>query len=204
MPKLTDETRDRRRTQILDAARTAVHRHGLEAVTIQVIIAESGLSTGTVYKYFRGKDDILRAAVLSSMDDLLQELQPVLDRSPTPAPERLVAELIEQITTFSSSGAVDLIELAVHGWSQAQTTKELKDGVSVAYSAFRSQLADVCRRWQDEGIVPGSAKPAQVAELLLSVVLGYVAQKALTGQGDAEAHAGGLGALLRPGSSTQA
>lgn len=204
MPKLTDETRARRRTQILDAARTAVHRHGLEAVTIQVIIAESGLSTGTVYKYFRGKDDILRAAVLSSMDDLLQVLQPVLDRSPTLAPERLVAELIEQISAFSSRGAVDLTELAVHGWSQAQTTKELKDGVSAAYSAFRSQLADVCCRWQDEGIVPGSAEPAQVAELLLSVVLGYVAQKALTGQGDAEAHASGLGALLGPGSRTQA
>lgn len=163
---------------------------------MEVIIAESGLSTGTVYKYFRGKDDILRAAVLTSMDDLLQVLQPVLDRTPTPTPERLVAELIQQITTFSSSGAVDLTELAVHGWSQAQTTKELKDGVNAAYSAFRSQLAAVCRRWQSEETVPGTADPEQVAELLLSVVLGYVAQKALTGRGDAESHAAGLSALL--------
>src|SRR6185436_10562931 len=202
MPKLTNESRARRRTQILDAARTAVHRHGLEAVTMEVIIAETGLSTGTVYKYFRGKEEILRAAVLSSLDELLQVLQPVLDRSPTPAPERLIAELIQQISSFSSSGAVDLTELAVHGWSQAQTTKELKDGVSAAYSAFRSQLADVCRRWQEEGTVPDSADPAEVAELLLSVVLGYVAQKALTGQGNADSHAGGLRALL--GTSTPA
>jgi AcrR family transcriptional regulator len=199
MSTLTDENRARRRTQILDAARTALHRHGLEAVTMEVIIAESGLSTGTVYKYFRGKDDILRAAVLSSMDDLLQVLQPVLDRSPTPAPERLVAELIQQISAFSSSGAVDLTELAVHGWSQAQTTKDLKADVSAAYSAFRSRLADVCGRWQDEGTVRRSVEPAEVAELLLSVVLGYVAQKALTGQGSAESHAGGLRALLGRG-----
>lgn len=171
---------------------------------MEVIIAESGLSTGAVYKYFRGKDEILRAAVLSSLDELLQVLQPVLDRRPTPTPERLVAELIEQISAFSSSGAVDLTELAVHGWSQAQTTKELKDGVSAAYSAFRTQLADVCRRWQDEGTVPGSAEPAEVAELLLSVVLGYVAQKALTGQGNAESHAGGLSALLGEGTTTPA
>jgi AcrR family transcriptional regulator len=196
MPKLTDESRARRRTQILDAARKAVHRHGLEAVTMEVIIAESGLSTGTVYKYFRGKDDILHAAVLSSLDELLQVLQPVLDRSPTPAPERLIAELIQQISAFSSSGAVDLTELAVHGWSQAQSTRELKEGVGAAYSAFRSQLADVCRRWQEEGTVQDSAEPAEVAELLLSVVLGYVAQKALTGQGNAESHASGFSALL--------
>jgi TetR/AcrR family transcriptional regulator, transcriptional repressor of aconitase len=196
VPKLTDESRARRRSQILDAARTAVHRHGLEAVTMEVIIGESGLSTGTVYKYFRGKDDILRAAVLSSLDELVKVLQPVLVRSPTPAPERLVAELIQQISAFSSNGAVDLTELAVHGWSQAQTTKELKDGVSAAYGAFRSQLAVVCRRWQHEGTVPRSAEPAEVAELLLSVVLGYVAQKALTGQGDAESHARGLSALV--------
>jgi TetR/AcrR family transcriptional regulator, transcriptional repressor of aconitase len=196
MPKLTDESRARRRTQILDAARKAVHRHGLEAVTIQVIIAESGLSTGTVYKYFRGKDDILRAAVMSSLDDLLQVLQPVLDRRPTPTPVGLVAELIQQISAFSSSGAVDLTELAVHGWSQAQTTPELKGGVGAAYSAFRSQLEDVCRRWQEDGTVDGSAVPAEVAELLLSVVLGYVAQKALTGQGSGQSHAGGLSALV--------
>lgn len=171
---------------------------------MEVIIAESGLSTGTVYKYFGGKDDILRAAVLSSLDELLQVLQPVLDRSPTPAPERLIAGLIQQISSFSSGGAVDLTELAVHGWSQAQTTKELKDGVNAAYSAFRCQLADVCRRWQDEGTVPRSAEPAEVAELLLSVVLGYVAQKALTGQGNAESHAGGLSALLGAGSTAPA
>ena len=163
---------------------------------MEVIIAESGLSTGTVYKYFRGKDDILHAAVLSSLDELLQVLQPVLDRSPTPAPERLIAELIQQISAFSSSGAVDLTELAVHGWSQAQSTRELKEGVGAAYSAFRSQLADVCRRWQEEGTVQDSAEPAEVAELLLSVVLGYVAQKALTGQGNAESHASGFSALL--------
>lgn len=166
---------------------------------MEVIVAESGLSTGTVYKYFRGKDDILHAAVLSSLDELLQVLQPVLDRTPTPSPQSLVSELIQQISAFSASGAVDLTELAVHGWSQAQTTKELKDGVSAAYSAFRSQLADVCRRWQEEGTVQDSAQPEQVAELLLSVVLGYVAQKALTGRGDAESHAGGLRALLGTG-----
>lgn len=204
MPKLTNESRARRRTQILDAARTAVHRHGLEAVTMEVIIAESGLSTGTVYKYFRGKDDILHAAVLSSLDELLQVLQPVLDRSPTPAPERLIAELIQQISAFSSSGAVDLTELALHGWSQAQTTRELKESVRVAYSAFRTQLADVCRRWQDDGTVVRSAEPAEVAELLLSVVLGYVAQKALTGQGNAESHASGLSALIGTASTSPA
>jgi TetR/AcrR family transcriptional regulator, transcriptional repressor of aconitase len=203
MLKLTDESRARRRTQILDAARTAVHRHGLEAVTMEVIVAGSGLSTGTVYKYFRGKDDILQAAVLSSLDELLQVLQPVLDRTPTPSPQRLVSELIQQISAFSASGAVDLTELAVHGWSQAQTTMELKEGVGAAYSAFRSQLADVCRRWQQEGTVRDSAEPEQVSELLLSVVLGYVAQKALTGRGDAESHASGLSALLGTGLTSE-
>jgi TetR/AcrR family transcriptional regulator, transcriptional repressor of aconitase len=196
MPKLTAESRAKRRTQILDAARTAVHRHGLEAVTMEVIIAESGLSTGTVYKYFRGKDDLLRAAVMASMDDLLRVLQPVLDGTPTPPPQRLVAELIKQISAFSSRGAVDLTELSVHGWSQAQTSPDLKDGVSAAYSAFRGRLAEVCGRWQDEGLVRKSARPAEVAELLLSVVLGYVAQRALTGQGSAESHSEGLAALL--------
>ena len=63
MPKITEERRDARREQIIEAARACVQEHGLEAVSMEMIIAKSGLSTGAVYRYFAGKDEIMTAAV---------------------------------------------------------------------------------------------------------------------------------------------
>src|SRR4028119_987920 len=70
MPKVSEQHRAAQRQRILDAARTCIDRSGLQAVTMQGIIAASGMSTGSVYGYFRGKDDIVVAAVAASLEDL--------------------------------------------------------------------------------------------------------------------------------------
>ena len=63
MPRITEERREARREQILEAARACLQEHGLEAVSMEMIIARSGLSTGAVYGYFKGKDEIINAVV---------------------------------------------------------------------------------------------------------------------------------------------
>jgi AcrR family transcriptional regulator len=60
MPKVTDEHRDRRRRQILDAAVACFDRRGLHATTDE-IVAEAGLSAGAIYRYFDSKDAIIEA-----------------------------------------------------------------------------------------------------------------------------------------------
>jgi AcrR family transcriptional regulator len=61
MPRVTDEHRERRRRQILDAALACFDRRGLHATTTDDIVAEAGLSTGTIYRYFDSKDAIIEA-----------------------------------------------------------------------------------------------------------------------------------------------
>src|ERR1700733_13112342 len=63
MPRITEERREARREQILEAARSCLQEHGLEAVSMEMIIARSGLSTGAVYGYFKGKDEIIKPGV---------------------------------------------------------------------------------------------------------------------------------------------
>ena len=61
MPKVTDEHRDRRRRQILDAAVACFDRRGLHATTTDEIVADAGLSAGAIYRYFDSKDAIIEA-----------------------------------------------------------------------------------------------------------------------------------------------
>jgi AcrR family transcriptional regulator len=64
-----------------------VLEHGLEAVFMAMIIARSGLSTGGVYRYFSGKDEIMSAAVAARTAGLAQVLAPILT-NPTRRPCR--------------------------------------------------------------------------------------------------------------------
>ncbi|HEY0718123.1 MAG TPA: helix-turn-helix domain-containing protein, partial [Streptosporangiaceae bacterium] len=54
MPKVTQQYRDARRDQILSAARRCFLRDGFHVTSMQDLFAESGLSSGAVYRYFAG------------------------------------------------------------------------------------------------------------------------------------------------------
>src|ERR1700689_5425323 len=100
MPRITDERREARRHQVLEAARACLQEHGLEAVSMEMIIARSGLSTGAVYGYFKGKDEIISAAVTEGTAELGAYLVPILsDPRPPPLPE-LMGRLLRAIEDF--------------------------------------------------------------------------------------------------------
>ena len=78
MPRITDERRAAQREQVLEAARACLQEHGLEAVSMEMIIARSGLSTGAVYSYFKGKDELINAVVTEGVAAMGRQLAPVL------------------------------------------------------------------------------------------------------------------------------
>jgi hypothetical protein len=53
----------------------------------------------------------------------------------------------------------------------------------------------VVRRWQAAGTFDPGADPDAMAELLQTIILGFVAQRALAGDADVQAHVGALEAL---------
>jgi len=65
-----EREKQRRRTQILEAAKTLVLREGVFAVSVQRIAEVAELSVGTIYLYFKGKEEIF--AVLQ--EDILNML----------------------------------------------------------------------------------------------------------------------------------
>jgi AcrR family transcriptional regulator len=55
VPKVSEEHREARRRQILDAARRAFGRYGYEGATIARLERETGLSRGAIFNYFPNK-----------------------------------------------------------------------------------------------------------------------------------------------------
>ena len=204
MPRITEERREARREQILDAARACVLEHGLEAVSMEMIIARSGLSTGAVYRYFKGKDEIIGAAVAASASEIGAAVAPILINPTSRLPSQLVEELLAAWVGYAHSGVgaaagVDRMPTALHGWSYAQTDPDVMAALRANLRGFRERCVPLVKRWQDEGEVAADADPAAVAQLMLSISLGFVAQRSLAGDADAGAHACALAALTAGG-----
>ena len=83
-----------RKKQITDAATTVFSRQGFHKARIDDIAAEAGLSKGTLYLYFKSKDDII-ASLLSKMFERELAALDSLKKDQRPAAERLLV-FVEQ------------------------------------------------------------------------------------------------------------
>jgi AcrR family transcriptional regulator len=79
-----------RRGQILDAARKLLFKKGLGGTSVNQIAREAELAIGTVYFYFRSKEDIFAALQLEGLALLRQAIQTAAGGAPAPE-DKLVA-----------------------------------------------------------------------------------------------------------------
>lgn len=68
-----------KRTRILDAARRLLVRHGFQDLALDAIAREAGIAKGTLFLYFRNKEELFAAAYADLVDQLGGELEAVLE-----------------------------------------------------------------------------------------------------------------------------
>src|SRR5260370_6343272 len=88
MPRLTARTRDARRQQILAAAQRCFTRNGFQATTMADIFAAAGLSAGSVYSHFTGKDEIIAAIADDVIDTITATARAALPGGQPPPPDQ--------------------------------------------------------------------------------------------------------------------
>lgn len=70
MPRLTDATKAARRAQIIEAAIACFIERGYTNTSMSDIIKASGLSSGSIYSHFTGKEDILVSAINERLENV--------------------------------------------------------------------------------------------------------------------------------------
>jgi AcrR family transcriptional regulator len=191
VPKVTEAYRLQRRELILTAAARCFARDGF-GVSMDDVIAEAGLSAGAVYGYFRGKDELIRAAAERAMD-LVAAALPEVVRAPTPAV--MLAQLLTFIEGLHDRLGFDPTRVAVQAWGEAARNPAVHAVLSEGYGELRGRLADVVRRWQAEGAVRADADPLDVAKVLFGLVPGFIVQRQVFGDVRPDAYAAALAAL---------
>jgi AcrR family transcriptional regulator len=145
---------DFRRAQILEAARRIFARHGLEGATVDHIARAARVAKGTIYLYFRSKDEILKQAVHEDLDALGRETIPGV-AGPGSIEDRLRAFLGGMPTFFDAQrGFIDLCQLEVGPEVRRRIRHEVGEGYAAQTRAWQAALVEAVRTGAVRAIDP--------------------------------------------------
>jgi len=112
MARMKDETK---RENIMEAAKTLFARQGFFNTSISDLVRETGFPVGTIYTYFKSKEEIIRTIVEEGWTDLYSRLEELVAAPGHPAAKikeitgRFIPELLNDldfITILLSEGIV--------------------------------------------------------------------------------------------------
>ena len=201
MPRVTEQYRINRRAEIVVAAARLFAVNGFHATSMADIIGASGLSAGAVYRYFRSKEELIAAVAeqaLSAADEVFAGL---LADGAAPSPEQALSAILTAIVDRLGDDpvtGVDITRVGVQVWSEALRNPDLAARADLVYQRLRGHFAEIARRRQAAGKLPADAVPGQVGAALLGLVQGFVLQRLLVADTDAEHYLAGVRALLAP------
>lgn len=122
MTKETRKERERqaKRQEILKAAREVFAAKGLHAATLDEVAERAEFAKGTLYCYFKSKDDLFLSMLEDEIDRFSQSLQAVLSRDTAP-PEVLSRLVKAMMRSFGEN--MDLMRLLTQERSALTTCK---------------------------------------------------------------------------------
>ena len=199
MPRITAARASEQRERILDAALTCFAREGFHAATVQDIVAESGLSPGAIYGYFKGKTEIAMAIASERHKMERQRMEfalaaPDIDTSLQRLLDGFVLEL-------RNPAERRWRHLAVQLWAESLSNPRLKrealGGVSQAVDVLSRMIAQA----QNRGSWPKHLDPAYAARVMIAILQGISLQRAWDDRVDVERFAAALRMMLDPASN---
>lgn len=195
MPKLSEKTRADRRQHILTSAWKCFSRNGFHVTSIDDVIAETGMSSSAVYRYFRSKDELIDATTEEGLARVRGIFVDLLDRTPCPSPAETVRLLAGELHSRTDHADYDMTRIALTAWAEALRNPRLRDRARELYLETQDHIQELVRRWRADGHVPEGADTRAAAATLFTLMHGMIVMHHLVDDVSAEALTSGLSVL---------
>lgn len=154
-----------KRIRILDAAIKVFAERGFHSATVAEIAKAAGVADGTIYLYFKGKDDLLLRLFDEKMTELLAEARAALADEPD-APSRLrrfIQLHLSVVERHPDLASVLIVELR-------QSAQFLKAADRNKLAAYIDLIAEVVRAGQESGELSAAISPATVKRAIFGAL----------------------------------
>ncbi len=178
MPKISDEARAARRDQIIAAAAECFARAGYHATTMADIAEVAGVSKGTPYLYFPGKEALFIAlyeewdcGLAARFDAAIGGLAEPARRSPRTVLATVASAVADHVTSNPRTCRVLMEATTLAAYEPAIAAK-----VQAANDASLGQLTGLFKAGIAAGEWPAGTDPALRARLFTACLYGLMSQ----------------------------
>jgi AcrR family transcriptional regulator len=155
-----------RRVQIIEAALACFNRKGYVHTTLDDIVAESGLSKGSLYWYFESKDVLFKAAMTAVAANIIGEPMRLLETAGTATAKLRTAA---QIMVDSCGEIAQYFGLLLEFWSQSERNDEEMLFWTELLPPYQQMVAAIF----EEGIQAGEFRKTDTAALAWMMMAAY-------------------------------
>jgi len=170
--------KEEKRDLILEAALKVFSRRGFAQATIQDIAAEADIGKGTIYEYFRSKDEIIRNTWTAFMRLMDTQLKDII-HSPLSGAEKLRAVLAAFLAVIQGESA-GVVRIIFNFWAEAMRDTSQANAMFVEmnnyYGIYRRAMASVIEQGVREGIFRPGLDTLTTASTLIGMLDGLMAQ----------------------------
>ena len=155
-----------RKNQILDAATTVFVRQGFQHARMDDIVEESGLSKGTLYWYFKSKEDIINAILRRLFTGDLENLESLVQAEGT-ASERLLQLTNNRVNGMKQMSS--LVPIIFEFYAVAVHQQWVQQFIGEYFKHFRTLLEELIQ----QGIDTGEFRPVNATKAAISLASLY-------------------------------
>jgi AcrR family transcriptional regulator len=159
---------DERRAQIMQAAMTCFARKGYHETTMDDIVAESGLSKGSLYWYFKSKKELFLSLLTVSLEELGSNLEETLADPSLSAADKL-RYYCESVALIPKNTSSELIAIMVDLWAQTRHDDQVSRILVEIYQPYLEQLTALL----EEGVAKEEFRPVKAAHLASLLIAAY-------------------------------
>jgi AcrR family transcriptional regulator len=195
MPRVSEEHLERRRQQILDAARRCFIRKGVHATSMQDIFAESDMSAGAVYRYFKSKNAIIESITGQVISGLHLHLATLVNHEPPLPLDEIILRMTRRISELAAGDG--FVRLAPQAWALALYDAELRGYAQEGISGLRFYWTVYARRCVEQGLLPADTDTEATGKALFGLLPGFLLQMLILEDVEPEEIAAGVRALVK-------
>lgn len=163
--------KEEKRKEILNAARKIFSQKGFASTKIEDVAREAGIGKGTVYEYFRSKNDIFFALFEEIKAEFHKRV--FIMKPKSPPQERLEKYIISALASFEEWK--DMSHILLDFWAEHKSKSSAHFRFDELYRVARENLSALIK----EGIKKGDFKkidPSLTASMLIALIDGLLLQ----------------------------
>lgn len=150
---------------ILDSMQKLMFKKDTRSISVSEIAREAGIGKGSIYYYFKSKEEIVDAVIERSYSDAIRQAQELVQ-----APGLDALTKMEIIFRTCRDSSIELSRQEAGSYMELQQSALLhQQYIYIMIRNLRPILADIIRQGNQEGTISCSS-PDEVAEIVLIIL----------------------------------